>query len=49
MKKKNLKEKYDVCCVCGEEHGLGDLHDIKIKKKMKKICKECVDIVHGLV
>jgi hypothetical protein len=47
--KKKAKKEYGVCCVCGEEHGLGDLHDIQLKKENKKICKECVDIIHGLV
>ena len=31
----------NVCCCCGEEHGLDDMHDVKIKGKNKKICKEC--------
>lgn len=49
MKKKDTKDKLYTCCVCGEEHGLGDLHDINIKTQQKKICKGCVDIIHGLV
>lgn len=38
-----------ICCVCSEEHGLGDLHDIQIKNETKTICKGCVDIIHGLI
>jgi hypothetical protein len=49
MKKKLKDEKYSVCCVCGEEHGLGDLHDVVVKRQTKKICKGCADIIHGLV
>jgi hypothetical protein len=36
-----------ICCLCGEEHGLGDLQDIYVKEQEKKICKECVNIIHG--
>lgn len=49
MKKKKVEEKYDICCVCGEEHGLDAMHRIQVKKREKKICKECTDIIHGLV
>ena len=38
-----------VCCCCSEEHGLDDMHDIKIKGKNKKICKECITSVKGLL
>ncbi len=37
----------DVCCVCGEKHGLNDLADVEINGKMKKICNGCADAVHG--
>ena len=36
-----------VCLVCGEEHGLDDIHHIKIKGKTKKICKGCVAAIKG--
>ena len=39
----------NICCCCGEEHGLDDMHDIKIKGKNKKICKECATSVKGLI
>jgi hypothetical protein len=39
----------NICCVCGEEHGLEDLHNIQVKGKGKKICKGCADIIHGLL
>jgi hypothetical protein len=49
-KKKETEEEYDICCVCGEEHGLDNLHRIQVKKGERKICKECAsDIIHGLV
>lgn len=38
-----------VCCVCGEEHGLGETHDFEVKGQQKQICKGCADTVHGLV
>jgi hypothetical protein len=44
----NLEDMY-VCCVCGEEHGLDDIHKVEIKGEVKNICKECADTVHGLV
>jgi hypothetical protein len=36
------------CFCCGEEHGLDDLQDIKIKGESKKICKGCVTAIKGL-
>ncbi len=42
-------ETWNLCCVCGEEFGLGDLHDVEVKGETKQICDECVDTVHGLV
>jgi hypothetical protein len=36
-----------LCCVCGEEHGLGDLHDVEIKGEIKKVCDGCADTIHG--
>ncbi len=38
-----------LCCVCGEEHGFDDIHEIEIKGDIKRICKECADTVHGLL
>jgi hypothetical protein len=49
MKKNNAEEKRYTCCVCGEEHGLGDLHDIHVKEQEMKIRTGCVDIIHRLV
>ena len=43
------KEDNFICCICGEEFGLDDLHDVEVKGKTKQICDECVDTVHGLV
>jgi hypothetical protein len=42
-------EDWHLCCVCGEEFGLDDLHDVNVKGQTKQICKECADTVHGLV
>lgn len=37
------------CCeVCGEEHGLEDLKDYKIKGKTRKICKGCAAAIKGI-
>jgi hypothetical protein len=49
MKKKKVEEKHNICSVCGEEHRLDNLHRIQVKKREKKICKECTDIIHDLV
>jgi hypothetical protein len=38
-----------ICCVCGEEYGLDEIHQIEIKDQIKNICKGCADIVHGLL
>jgi hypothetical protein len=48
-KSSNASEDRFICCLCGEEHGLGDLHDVQIKNETKTICNECVDIIHGLM
>ena len=45
----NNAEDLYLCCVCGEEHGFDDIHEIEIKGEIKNICKECADTVHGLV
>jgi hypothetical protein len=42
-------ESLNLCCLCGEEFGLDDLHDVEVKSDTKKICDECLDTVHGLV
>jgi len=39
----------ETCIVCGEEHGLDDVREVHIKGKFKKICKECVMAIKGLV
>ena len=36
------------CCVCGEEHGLDDIHHVEMKGESRKICKECVMVIKGL-
>jgi hypothetical protein len=35
------------CCVCGEEHGLDDIHHIEIKGETKKVCKGCAAEIKG--
>ncbi|MDG6218937.1 MAG: hypothetical protein QCI00_05815 [Candidatus Thermoplasmatota archaeon] len=42
-------EKKETCMICGEEHGPDDVHKVHIKGKPKKICKECVMAIKGLV
>ena len=37
----------EVCCVCGEEHGLDDINHVEIKGKEKKICKQCATAIKG--
>ena len=43
-----IMEKCYVCCCCGEENGLDNLHNVKIKGENKKICKGCVTAIKGL-
>jgi hypothetical protein len=38
-----------LCIVCGEEHGLEDIHIVKINGKNKKICKGCATAIKGLL
>ena len=38
-----------ICLVCEEEHGLDDIHIVKIKGKQKKICKGCAAAIKGLI
>ena len=42
-------EERHVCHICGEEHGLDDINYFEIKGKIKKICKKCTTIIHGLI
>jgi hypothetical protein len=49
MEKNEKEEPRGICCICGEEHGLGDLRHIVVKKRGNKICRGCADIIHGLV
>jgi hypothetical protein len=42
-----MTETYMVCCVCGEEHGMDDIHEIEIKGENKKICKGCATAIKG--
>ena len=44
----NTMEEVYVCCVCGEEHSVDDMRHIETKGQTKKICKECLDSIHGL-
>ena len=39
----------ETCIVCGEEHGLEDMHCVEIKGDEKKICKGCATSIKGLV
>ena len=48
-RKSNTADNLYICCVCGEEHDLENIHEIEIKGEMKNICKQCADTVHGLV
>ena len=45
----NTTDNLYICCVCGEEHGFDDIHEIEIKGEIKNICRGCADTVHGLV
>ncbi len=38
-----------VCSICGEEHGLDNIHQLEIKGQSKDICKECATTIKGLV
>ena len=38
-----------VCAVCGEEHGLDDVHHVDIKGQPKVICNECATAIKGLI
>ena len=40
--------KSNMCCCCGEKNTHDNMHDIKIKGKNKKICKECATSIKGL-
>ena len=49
MKNKKASNEPCYCCdVCGEEHGLEDLKTVKIKGRVRKICRECVAAVKGI-
>ena len=45
---KKTEECY-ICLVCGEEHGLDDIHHIEIKGDTKKICKGCATSIKGIL
>jgi len=45
----NPSNDQDICCVCGEECNIEDLREVDIRSETKKICNECVDIIHGLL
>ena len=42
------KQEIHLCLVCGEEHGLDDIHFIETKGETKKICAQCVTAIKGL-
>ena len=42
-----MDEKH-TCLVCGEEHGLDNIHILTIKGKRRKICKDCATAIKGL-
>jgi len=44
-----MKDETNICLVCGEEHGLDDIHTIEIKGKEKKICKGCITAIKGII
>ena len=44
-----MEDDTHVCLVCGEEHGLDDIHTIKIKGQNKKICKKCATAIKGII
>jgi len=46
--KQTALEPCSCCDVCGEEHGLEDLKNYKIKGQTRKICKECVTAIKGI-
>jgi hypothetical protein len=37
------------CSLCGEKFPKKEIRQVTIKGKIKDICMECLDIVHGLV
>lgn len=42
-----MTEKREHCVVCGEEHGIEDLHVLDVKGKQKNVCKQCVMAIKG--
>jgi len=42
-------EERHTCIICGEEHGLDDIHHIEIKGQTKKICKGCAASIKGII
>jgi hypothetical protein len=43
------KGETDRCVCCGQEYRTEDTFEFLVKGRPKRICKECADIVHGLV
>jgi hypothetical protein len=43
-----MDDKY-LCSICGEAHDEDEMHELTIKGKPKKICKQCATAVKGLV
>ena len=43
-----MEEKH-ICLVCGEEHGLDDIHEFEVHGETKKICKGCATAVKGII
>ena len=44
-----MEDSSHVCLVCGEEHGLDDIHEMEINGETKKICKGCVAAIKGII
>ena len=43
-----MDDKY-LCSICGEAHDENEMHELTIKGKSKKICKQCATAIKGLV
>ncbi len=43
-----MHQEKHTCLVCGEEHGLDEIHFIETKGETRKICAECVLAIKGL-
>lgn len=43
-----IKLEKHTCPICGEEHGLDDIHEFEVNGETKKICKGCATAVKGI-